>query len=81
MPQVKVIAHKHIAVKFDRVEVEGLIKLQEEAIPVSVVTEDFSLVIAPARYMIYCIVILNTKRPGHVQKYGMLAGNLTRLKK
>ncbi len=79
--QVKVIAHKHIAVKFDRVDVEGLIQLQEEAIPISIVTENFSLVIAPARYMIYGVVILNTKWPGHVQEYGMSAGVLSRLKK
>ena len=55
--------------------------MQEEAIPISIVTEDVSFVIAPARYMIYGIVILNTKWPGHVLEYGMLAGNMSRLKK
>jgi hypothetical protein len=79
--QVKVIAHKHIAVKFDGVDVEGLIQLQEEAIPISIVTEDFPLVIATARYMIYGVVILNTKWPGQVKEHGMSAGALTRLKK
>ncbi len=48
------------------------VELPEEAIPISIVTEDISLVIAPARYMIYCIVILNSKRPGHVPEYGVL---------
>ena len=75
------VAHKHIAVKFNGVDVEGLVELLEEAIPVSIVTEDISLVIAPARYMIYGFVILNTKRPGHVPEYGMLAGVMSRLKK
>ena len=79
--QVKVIAHKHIAVQFDRVDVEGLIELLEEAIAISIVTEDISLVIAPAGYMIYCIVIVNAKWPGHVQEYGLLAGDMSRLKK
>ncbi len=48
------------AVKFDGVDVEGLIELPEEAIPIGIVTEDSNLVITTACYLIYGIVILDT---------------------
>ena len=63
--QMKMVVHKHVAAEFDGITREGLQEYLEKPFSIVVVPEDFSPLVAPARYMINGSLILDAKRSGH----------------
>jgi transcriptional regulator with XRE-family HTH domain len=68
---MEMVGHQNVAVKFDGIDVDGLIEKLQKAASVCVIPIDVLLFIATAGDVIYSVRVLDAKGAGHEQKYGI----------